>query len=533
MIGAATQHHIETALAANDIARAAGLAEAALAAGEAHPMLLNLAAWAREEAGDLDGAAALLDRALLLAPGDPLILAAIAGTLRKRGRLADAIRTIDASLATETGNAAAWLERGLILEAGNSLGPAAASYERAAALDPGLVPALAGIAGVAARTGDAGRVRALAARALAIAPRDVTATVALARIEIEGGDAAAAAARLQPLADDPALPPGHRLLVAGLLGDALAKLHRPAAAFAAYDAANRAFLDLHARLIDPAGPTHRARVEGVIAGVAGTPLSGPPPLPPIPGEAASHVFVCGHPRSGNTLAENVLASLPGAQAIEERPTLAEAETYLTEAGIARLAALDAAALARLRGHYWAKVAACGVTMPPNLLIDMDPLKSVQLPLIVRLFPAAKIVLMRRDPRDVVWSCFRTGFAPNAATFEFTTLDRAARHYDAVMRLTELCLARLPLQVEIVRYESLVADFDATTRALCGFIGADWTPALRRFDRTAQRRGVTTASVAQVRQGLYDGSGQWRPFADQLAPVLPLLAPWVERFGYAA
>ena len=37
----------------------------------------------------------------------------------------------------------------------------------------------------------------------------------------------------------------------------------------------------------------------------------------------------------------------------------------------------------------------------------------------------------------------------------------------------------------------------------------------------------------VVRGLYnEGVGQWRRYADQMAPVQPLLAPWVERFGYS-
>ncbi len=531
MIAAATQHRIEQALDHGDIVRAAAFAETALAAGEVDPLLLNLAAWAREEAEDFDGAAALLDRALALVPGDPLILVAMAANLRKQGRLAEAIRAADTAARAQPDNAAVWLERGFILEAGNSLAAARDSYARAAHLDPGMAPALAGVATVAARTGDREAVRTFGERALAIEPGNVSAAAALARAAIESGDAAAAITRLQRFAEVP-LPAGQRLLVEGLRGDALAKLGQPAAAFAAYDAANRAWAAQHARLMPPGAASHRDQVEAIIAAVANTPPSPPLALPPVAGAAATHIFLCGYPRSGNTLAENILASLPGAEAIEERPTIPDADAWLTPDGIARLTAIGASEAQALRTAYWRKVAACGVGPSPALLIDMDPLKSVQLPLIARLFPAARVVLLRRDPRDVVWSCFHTGFAPNAATFEFSDLERAARHYDAVMRLTALCLATLPLTVEIVRYEALVADFDATTRALCDFVGAEWTPALRSFDRTAARRGVSTASVGQVRQGLYDGSGQWRPFAEQLAPILPILAPWVERYGYA-
>ena len=49
--------------------------------------------------------------------------------------------------------------------------------------------------------------------------------------------------------------------------------------------------------------------------------------------------------------------------------------------------------------------------------------------------------LRRDPRDVVLSCFRRHFRVNASTYQMAGLERAARHYDAVMRLIELHLLR--------------------------------------------------------------------------------------------
>ena len=49
-----------------------------------------------------------------------------------------------------------------------------------------------------------------------------------------------------------------------------------------------------------------------------------------------------------------------------------------------------------------------------------------------------------DPRDVVLSCFRRTFMMNASMFEFTTLERSARFYDAVMRLSEIYREKLGL-----------------------------------------------------------------------------------------
>ena len=43
-------------------------------------------------------------------------------------------------------------------------------------------------------------------------------------------------------------------------------------------------------------------------------------------------------------------------------------------------------------------------------------------MIRKLFPEARILIARRDPRDVVLSCFSQRFKMNPVTYEFTTLD---------------------------------------------------------------------------------------------------------------
>ncbi len=56
--------------------------------------------------------------------------------------------------------------------------------------------------------------------------------------------------------------------------------------------------------------------------------------------------------------------------------------------------------------------------------------------------------------------------------------------------------------------------------------------MRNFAADAKDRDIKTPSAMQVVRGLnQDGAGQWRRFAAQMAPVLPVLKPWVARFGY--
>jgi tetratricopeptide (TPR) repeat protein len=522
----AVRDAIEQALVDRDILLAADIAERALVDGQRDPMLLNLVAWKREEDGEFDASLKLLDEALELAPGDPSIIGAIGAALRKQGRLSEALRRLDEAIRIDPSAAAPWLERGMALEAGGSLEAALASYRNAAELDPGSASAFGGVASIASRRGDLDVAISFAERALELDPRDPQAAAGMARAEMERGHTEEALAVLQPVVATE-LGDENRANLSNLQGDALDRLGRFAEAFDAYFEANRASARRIAGLHETT-ESHRdyaerlgrefADIDPSIWQATGT-------------ESKSPAFLIGYPRSGTTLVENILASIPGVEALEERPTLAASDEYLQPDGLARLATADDARLEELRQAYWKAIGSAGIDLNCRLFVDKDPLKGLKLPLIARLFPSARIIVMRRDPRDVVWSCFRANFAPTSAAAEFTDLERAARHYDATMRTQEQFLAALPLARHEMHYEALVADFDRETRKLCDFLGAEWTEEMRQFGKTARRRGVSTVSATQVSKPLYDGSRQWRRYEEQLAPILPILQPWVDRFGY--
>lgn len=526
---------VGAALARGDTPAAARLADAAVAAGHGHPLLLQLAALQREEAGDFGGAHALLARALQRLPGEPALLVAVAAVWRRAGDPGEALRILDAMVAHGLDHAPTWLERGHALLARNAYAEAQASYARAAACDPAAAPAHAGLAEAALRTGDAAAAAEHAARALALDPANLVAANAAAAAALDRGEPEAARDRLAAaLARTPPSEPG-LVETLTLLGDAHDRLDDTAAAWDAYARAQA----LHRALTAPRFGDERRGQSALIAHVAAQVAAADParwrPLDATGalGPARGHVFLLGYPRSGTTLIENVLAGLPEVVAIEEKPTLAAAEASLVAApdAAARLAALDQPGADALRAAYWAEVAR-HADAAGGVLVDMNPMRAPDLPAIARLFPDARIVVMRRDPRDVVWSAFRRHFAPSPTSYALSDLAATARHYAALMALTQACLERLPLTAHVLRYEDVVADFDAATAALCAFVGVPWREEVRRFDRTAARRGVTTASGRQLRRGLFDGRRQWERYADRLAPVLPILAPWIERFGYA-
>ncbi len=524
----------------SDLDLAAEQSRTAISRGKGDAYDHAIVALAESSKGNFAEADVLFNKALELEPGNPATLTSLAIHYRNQSRNRDAILACDEAIRHYPDYPDAWIERGAILAAGGSSESARASFSRAAELAPHLATAHAGLAALAAREGQGETARIHATAALRLDPQNAVATNALASAELAAGQSDSARSLLEPLIERLDAPSLERSMAHSTLANVHDRQSNHAAAFQQYLAANNDFAFIHA------GPSNdqldnTGFVEAIVDGLAATPaLSAFPAHTVQPAHAAErHVFLIGYPRSGTTLVENILASLPGVSALEERPTLVTTDEAFIAGdrvsiidGIGRFAALDDDALNHHRHAYWDKVVASGMQPNSSCFVDMDPLKGTRLPFIARLFPDARILIMRRDPRDVVWSCFRTNFAMSSGTLEYTSLQRAARHYDALMRLTQLALERLPLRYHIVQYQKIVQDFDAESAKMCAFAGLEWTEAVRNFYATAKRRGVTTASVGQVHRGLYDGTQQWRPYAAYMEPIMDLLQPWVDKFGYS-
>ena len=247
----------------------------------------------------------------------------------------------------------------------------------------------------------------------------------------------------------------------------------------------------------------------------------------------THAFLVSFPRSGTTLLTHVLAAHPQILSLDEPRTLADsADLADSDAGLDRLAAMREDELDVYRDAYWRRAAAAGFSGSQSVLVEKMPLYSEILCLIAKLFPDAKILFALRDPRDVVFSCFRRRFAFTRQLYELATLEGAAAYYDATMTLAEIYRRKISLPILNIRHDDLVSDFDRQNHAICEFLGVEGGVALDRYAERARLSDISTPNAAQISRGIRRESlGQWRPYAEQMKPVLPLLAPWVEKFGY--
>ena len=360
------------------------------------------------------------------------------------------------------------------------------------------------------------------------------AEIALAQADLGLGNAAEAKERMNALLARPVLAAPVRAFALSVAADADNRVGDTRSAFAGYVASKEELRRHHApEFAGPGVTSYYDLVERTIQYFQAASSDAWKARETDTSAAAGHVFLLGFPRSGTTLLQQALAAHPAIATTEEMNPFPGAINafFLAADGWARLAALDEAGLAPYRETYWRIVRAVAPSLEGRIFLDKNPLRTTFLPIVSRLFPRAKVLFAVRDPRDVVLSCLRQQFAMSLPMYEFCTLDGCARLYDAVMRLAVLYREKLDLDLMEIRHETLAAGFEPTMRTVCAFLEIAWNDGMHDIAGATRARLVTTPSGQQLTGGLSAAEARWRRYKNELAPVMPLLLPWVRQFGY--
>ena len=256
-----------------------------------------------------------------------------------------------------------------------------------------------------------------------------------------------------------------------------------------------------------------------------------------PPASESPVFVIGFPRSGTTLLEQMLDAHPDFRSMDERGYVYQLIERMERAGQrypADLANLTQEEADQLRAVYWRLVEHTLPDLGPRRLIDKNPLNMLCLPMILRLFPDARIILCIRHPCDVLLSCSMQAFRSPTFRAMCSSLPRLARGYAEAFEQCSRHLDVFKPNVLEWRYESVVEDFDAAVARLGVFLEvADASPFAGFAAHARNKQFIATPSYAQVTQPVNAAAvGRWMHYREQFEPVLPVLRPWIERFGYS-
>ena len=484
----------------------------------------------------LDEAVASCRRAVQLDPGFVEAYNNLGDALREQGKLDEAVASCRRALELKPDHAKAHHNLANALKDQGKVDEAEAGYRRALQIEPDLALAHGNLAILYEELNRSQEAESAVAEGLRVAPDNPLINLVAARCEERQGRYAQAIDRLDNLA---ARGPRRGTIVQDVhyqLGRLCDRAGHDARAFAHFSEANRlASQHIQDSPIDKQRYFQEIDVLGETFSqnwVNSWSAGGSPPASEAP------VFLVGFPRSGTTLLDVILDSHPGIQILEEKPAVSAIGKSLQSmpGGYpGAMAELTPPAIEELRNVYFRTADRFIDREPGKVLIDKLPLNTIRTGLILRVFPAAKFIVAVRHPCDVCLSCFMQDFKINDAMASFFTLEDSARLYDKVMRLWQQYVRVLPHSYCVVRYEDLVDDFEAQTRRLLRFVGVDWNDAVRQYHQHAvQKRNISTPSYRQVTEPIYKRAcNRWRRYAEQLEPIMSVLEPHIEHFGYGS
>lgn len=228
------------------------------------------------------------------------------------------------------------------------------------------------------------------------------------------------------------------------------------------------------------------------------------------------VFVVGMPRSGTSLAEQILASHPAVFGAGE--VVFWDAAFSAHDGTELQGEAAARSLSALAGDYLTRIRA--LSGEAERVVDKNPANFLHAGLIHAVFPEARIIHMRRHPLDTCLSIYCQNFS-NMGAYS-NDLDDLADYYLQYLRITAHWRDTLPAtRLLEVPYEGLIENQEAWTRRMLDFIGVPWNARCLDFHRT--ERVVVTASKWQVRQQLHGRSvGRWRHYESFLGPLHKLV-----------
>ena len=253
-------------------------------------------------------------------------------------------------------------------------------------------------------------------------------------------------------------------------------------------------------------------------------------------ERSDPVFLIGFPRSGTTLLDTILRTHKSIEVIEEKSLVEDLMNQLNQYinnNLLNLNCINKNVIKKLRDSYFKKREDIVSSKNNSIIVDKLPLNIIYTAELSKIFPKAKFILALRNPYDSVLSCFMQPFLPNDAMSNFYNLKDALNFYDLIMNLWDKYQQNLNLNLQIIKYEDVVNDFDSSIKKLLKFLDVEWTNDVRNFYLTASKRGIiNTPSYNQVNKPLYKESiSRWKNYSDKFSDIDLKLEKWVKKFNY--
>ena len=225
------------------------------------------------------------------------------------------------------------------------------------------------------------------------------------------------------------------------------------------------------------------------------------------------IFIVGMPRSGTSLLEQILSTHSNIYGAGELNYL---QKIIDKSGLEK-PNNPQNYFNEIRKYYYDQISKISNS---EFIIDKLPSNFRWIGFIIKAFPEAKIIHIKRNPMAVCWSNYKNFFLDNGLDFNLNQSD-VAQYYSMYLNLMDFWTAKYKNNIIDIQYEIFVKNFEANTKKILDYLNLQWEDQLLQYQKT--NRPVTTASHQQVREKIkMNTSEEWKKYKNFLEPMQVVL-----------
>ena len=217
------------------------------------------------------------------------------------------------------------------------------------------------------------------------------------------------------------------------------------------------------------------------------------------------IFICGMPRSGTTLVEQIIASHNEVNGAGELVYLQSTikKIFFNELSINKQKIIDEGLTEKNTLEFEYMKLLNPHNFSSNIVTDKAPPNFRWIGFMKIFFPNCKIIHCFRNPKDNCLSLFKNNFASSDMEWAHDQKD-IAEYYNLYLKIMRFWKTKLSDSICDVEYENIVNSPEDEIKRIIKFCNLDWDSNCLNFHKN-KKTPIQTVSVSQARQPIYKSS----------------------------
>ena len=235
------------------------------------------------------------------------------------------------------------------------------------------------------------------------------------------------------------------------------------------------------------------------------------------------IFICGMPRSGTTLVEQIISSHSEVYGAGELIYLQQVlkKNFVDNSKYNKQHIIENQSfpknLISSEYHEYFKL----YNIKENIITDKAPQNFRFIGFIKLFFPHCKIVHCHRNSKDNCLSLFKNSFASHTMNWTNKAED-IAEYYNLYSEIMKFWKTKIPNFIYDLNYEKLVEDKESEIKKVLNFCELEWDEKCLSPDKNS-KTPIKTVSIAQARQPIYksslNSSDNYKKYLDHMFSIL--------------